>query len=320
MSETKTKQTVYEIVTARIIEQLEKGKVPWKQPWVHAGQPQNLITRKPYRGLNVMLLAMLGYAQNFYITEKQLEEIGAKPREGEIPHIVVYWLWPEKDAESVKPAKHKSPTLRYYRVFNVSQCTGILPSLIPNTERVNDPIENADRIVEEMPMPPEILHKEAVAYYAPDADYVNMPRMNTFKNSESYYSVLFHELIHSTGNEIRVGRPGITSKVIYGSETYSKEELIAEIGACYLQSFSGIEPEPTSNNIGYIQSWLKKLKDDNKFIVYAATAAQKAVDFILDRTWVKDDVEVTNGDIEAELTPTPVEKRKSTTKKKEKVA
>jgi len=134
-----------------------------------------------------------------------------------------------------------------------------------------------------MPLKPEIQIGGFQAYYHPVHDYINMPEMSAFIDSEHYYSVLFHELIHSTGHRSRLSRKEIIQKTNYGSVPYSIEELTAEIGACYLISLTGIVSlhRPFENNAAYIQGWLKKLKNDRKFIVYGSVQAQHAVDFIL---------------------------------------
>ena len=129
------KKDVYSIVTDRIIEQLEKGKIPWRKPWTEAGIPRNLISGKAYKGINVFLLASLGYAHNFFLTENQLGAIGATKKEDEIAHIVVFWKWKKDDEmddeenEKTQPSSPIKPIIRFYKVFNVAQCNGIQKSL-----------------------------------------------------------------------------------------------------------------------------------------------------------------------------------------------
>ena len=282
--ETTTEQRfyVYALVNNLIIEQVEKGTIPWQQPWTAAGLPQNLITKKPYRGINVWLLASLGYSQNYFLTYKQLKELGGTVKKGEKSCPVVYWKFEEKIDEKTEEVKKRS-LLRYYSVFNIVQCEGLPENRIPaQTESDLQPLAQCEMLIEGMPKCPPIVYQDHQACYYPLKDYVNMPPMGTFISSDSYYSVLFHELVHSTGHDSRLGRKGIVEITSFGSLTYSFEELIAELGACYLNSLTGISPKIFRNNAAYIQGWLRKFKDDKRFLISAAAHSQKAVDFILD--------------------------------------
>jgi antirestriction protein ArdC len=290
---TTAKRDVYAIVTERIIEKLERGVVPWRQPWHDAGLPQNLVTKRPYRGINVMLLASLGYERNFFLTSKQMSELGGVAKPNEKPQLVVYWNWQESKSNLNKEesneeggARKKVPFLRYYTVFNVAQCDGIPEALVPRaTVRNDSPIPACEAIVSGMPKRPEILHKELRAFYNPVVDVVNLPRRPYFRSDESYYATLFHELVHSTGHPSRLNRKGLNEMSEFGSEPYSFEELVAEIGACYLESHAGIAKAEFEQNVSYIKGWLKKFKDDKRFVVEAAALAQKASDFVLHSTY-----------------------------------
>ncbi|HEX5001776.1 MAG TPA: zincin-like metallopeptidase domain-containing protein [Bacteroidia bacterium] len=280
-TENGTQRDVYTIVTDRILKQLDKGVIPWHQPWASSGPPRNLITKRMYRGINLWLLLTFNYPKNFFITQKQLKDIGATPKEKETPALVVYWNWKEAKDETSGEVK-LIPFLRYYRVFNIDQCEGIPSEIVPEDyTRVNNPIAACEKVVLEMPIKPEIKHKENRAFYNPLEDWVNMPRMKFFENPESYYSVLFHELLHSTGHASRVGRKEILEMQEFGSEAYSIEELTAEMGSCYLQSHCGIVINEFENNASYINGWIGKLKNDKRFIIHASGKAQQAVDFIL---------------------------------------
>jgi antirestriction protein ArdC len=276
-----SKNDVYQIVTNKIIEQLEKGCVPWKRPWTAAGLPQNLITRKPYRGINVMLLVSCNYSQNFFLSAKQAQELGAKIKEGQKAQIVIYWKREEKKDEQTGEIKVES-LLRYYRVYNISQCEGLPEDKLPHVDMQNQPILNCEEIAEGMHKRPAIQQVEDAAYYHPIHDYVNMPPMKNFLHSEAYYSTLFHELVHSTGHTSRLNRKDLMQMKPFNSEKYSFEELVAEIGSSFLNSLTGIEQKEFQQNASYIQGWLGRLKNDKRLIVAASTMAQKAVDFILD--------------------------------------
>ena len=181
--------------------------------------------------------------------------------------------------------------LRYYRVFNVEQCEDLSHKRIKemqenHDEREFNPIEECEMVVEKMPKRPEISNGVARAWYHPNSDTINMPHQNSFDLDESYYGVLFHELSHSTGHTSRLERhkkDGCTHN--FGSQDYSKEELVAEMGSAFLCGHTGIEDKTLDNSASYIASWLKKLKDDKMLVVQAAAKAQKSTDYILGITW-----------------------------------
>ena len=276
------KKDVYQIVTDRIITHLENGVIPWKQPWSEWGVPKNLITKNTYRGINLLLLLSLGYERNFFLTSKQIAELGASVKEGQKPHIVVYWNWVEPKEECTQEVKGKKiPFLRYYLVYNVDQCEGIEEDKIPAPkEREFTPIAVCEDMVQNMPNLPTIRHKEQKAYYHPVDDFINLPKQKSFDNEDRYYATLFHELVHSTGHRSRLNRKGLLDMTPFGSEPYSFEELVAEIGASYLCFHAGIE-SPLEQQAAYIQGWLGVLKGDKRFILQASSFAQKATDYIL---------------------------------------
>jgi len=277
---TEKKQSVYEMVSTRFLKQLEKGSIPWQQPWTDAGPPQNLVSGRPYKGINVWLLSMLGYERNFFLTYDQVNALGGRVKKGEKSHIVVYWKSKEvKDNETHQMVKKSF--LMYYKVFNVAQCEGLEKDKIPLMPHPNDPIQACEDIVANMPSKPEIKNEATSAFYNPQHDYVNMPRMDQFYESDGYYFTLFHALIHSTGHSSRLNREEVMNFNNFGSEPFSMEALTAEIGACYLMSLTGIYIEDFKNNAAYIEGWIKKLQDDGRFIVFACSQAQRAVNFIL---------------------------------------
>jgi antirestriction protein ArdC len=269
---------VYALVTNRIIELLEAGTVPWRQPWTSKGVPRNLLTKRPYQGVNVLLLNALPFEHNLFLTWKQIKTIGASVNKGEKGHIVVFTKMIEVPEGTEMKKKF---FLRYYKVFNVAQTSGINAALLPPEDYVFDKITTCDLIVEGMPNPPMIMPGGEQASYTPGTDIVAMPPIKSFNGAEPYYSVLFHELIHSTGHESRLKRKEVVEKIVFGSESYSLEELVAEIGACYLKSYSGIMEKGFDNSVAYIQHWLEVFKNDKRMIVYASSKAQKAVDYIL---------------------------------------
>ena len=295
MSEqTTTTFDVYQIVTDRIIELLEAGTTPWKKPWVDAGLPCNLITRKPSRGINVFLLSSLEYEKNLFLTWQQVQECGGKVLKGEKGHVIIFYkkLVKENDETEDSGESHKTKQvslLRYYKVFNIAQCENIPESLIPEIgSKLLHPLQQCEEIMKHVPNPSRIQHKESEAYYHPELDYINMPRLKNFKSSEGYYGTLFHELIHSTGHKSRLNRKEVSGKIEFGTKDYSLEELTGEIGAAYLKSFAGIVDDDLKNSAAYINGWLEVLKKDKRFIFYASSRAQHAVDYILNRIENKD--------------------------------
>ena len=286
-----THKDVYKLVTDRIIEPLEKGTVPWQRPWRTAGIPRNAITGRPYKGLNALMLACLGYEQNLFLTYSQVnKELKGRIKQGEHGHVITWWKSNKPKEGEVQTEDKAKAYLRYYTVFNISQCEGIPEGfVIPQREEIELPA--CEDIVKNMPQCPEIKHKSHPAFYHPIDDFINMPKRNAFNSDAAYYSTLFHELVHSTGHYSRLRRKDLIEMSEFGSEPYSHEELVAEIGTCFLQSVTGIESE-FQNSAGYIQGWLSALKNDKRFILSASAMAQKAIDFILNIS-AEDEEEVT---------------------------
>lgn len=277
-------KSVYEMVTERIISQLEKGIIPWARPWtgVRSGA-YNRISKKPYSLLNQMLLQHDGE----YATFKQWQDLGGHVRKGEKSEIVCFWkIQPvEEEQEDGTKAVKQIPLLRYYNVFHISQVDGVEP--LPQEELNNDiqPIEKADRIIIDYVTREHINFQEKKsnkAFYSPSNDMVIVPLKEQYLNINEYYSTAFHELTHSTGHKARLDRLCNGTVAAFGSETYSKEELVAEIGSASLMNIIGIETVKSfENSSAYIQNWLQVLKNDVKFIISASSKAEKAVDYIL---------------------------------------
>ena len=281
--ESTSHRNVYQIVTEQIIRQLEQGVAPWRKPW-RTELPVNLVSGKPYRGLNVFLLGSQGYGSRYWLTFNQAAKLGGHIRKGERSSLVTFWhMGDEKITRDADGNERKSKPflLRYYRVFNVEQTEGITDKLglTGASPRVAD-LGHCEAIVSGMPNPPR-REQSSRAWYQPSIDTVGMPSKSLFSSGEEYYSTLFHELTHSTGHGTRVGREGIEQLNTFGSESYSKEELVAEMGAAMLCGLTGLAPKTLENSAAYLQSWLSVLKSDWRMVVTAASAAQKAVDYIL---------------------------------------
>lgn len=288
-------QDVYGKITARILTALQAGVVPWQQPWNGGeGAPRDLISGKPYRGLNVWLLVHRG-GSPFWLTYRQARQIGGYVKQGAKGETVLFWQFKARKRSDEGQAEDEQTTTgragyvvaRSYTVFNATQCE--LPEqwaarvkegqgeLGPERE----PIDACERIVAGMPGRPKINTGGDRAFYRPSMDEVTMPERERFAAQALYYSVLFHELTHATGHAGRLGRAGVTEAVGFGSTNYSKEELVAEMGAAFLCGVAGIENRTVDTSAAYIKGWLKKLKDDPKMVVLAASQAQRAADYIL---------------------------------------
>jgi antirestriction protein ArdC len=280
---------VYDAVNERIIEQLDKGIIPWRKEWKvtgHSSMPSNFATKRPYRGINIMLLACSEFSDSRWLTYKQAQAIGAQVRKGERGTPIVFWsMFGRESASSSGDAKaERIPFLRSYTVFNVEQCDGIAVDL-PFDLSVFEPIPAAQAIVDGYLTRSDIrLRNGGVrAYYSPSLDYIQMPLQTAFDSPDSYYSTLFHECGHSTGHRSRLDRKFDPSQH-FGSVEYSKEELVAEFSAAYLCASVGISNERVeTNHVAYIQGWLKALKNDKTLLVSAAQKAQRAADLISDR-------------------------------------
>ncbi|MBI2449462.1 DUF1738 domain-containing protein [Candidatus Pacearchaeota archaeon] len=186
-------RNVYQIITDRIISKLEEGTVPWHRPWGVRGIPRSLVSGKEYRGINSFVLSSAGYEALYWLSYKQAKERRGFVKKGQQGYPCVYWNWLEMKDEETNEIK-KVPFLRYYTVFNVEQCENIEYPKGDGLEFLFDPIEHCERIVGEMPNPPSIRQGGSRARYIPIKDTIEMPRPESFETSESYYSVLFHEL------------------------------------------------------------------------------------------------------------------------------
>jgi antirestriction protein ArdC len=274
--------SVYEIVTEKIIKQLESGVAPWRKPWT-CQSPANLIAQKEYRGLNVLTLASQGFPSRFWLTFNQASKLGGKIRKGEKSSPVIFWnVGEERETTTADGTKESSRPflLRYYSVFNFSQTEGIdIPASLLQETRTNDPIETCEQIVASMPNPPAFQQSDK-AWYSPSNDVVGMPARGLFHSSEEFYATEFHELGHSTGHPKHLHRENFDNPVSFGSESYSKEELIAEMTAAMLCGIAGIEQITLENSASYLKTWIARLKCDSRLLVSAASQAQKAADFI----------------------------------------
>lgn len=269
---------VYEMVTERIIEQLEKGVIPWRKTW-RGSEPINYVSRKRYNGINLMLLPFGGE----WLTFKQAKDSGGTVKRGEKSSMIVFYKTMER--ENDEGEKEIFPFLQYSNLFHLSQCENIesrLEPIICNPDI--EPIQAAQNILDGYISRSGVTVSHVKggtrASYNPVSDTITLPEMGQFESAEEYYSTAYHEASHSSGHKSRLNRDIGTSK--FGSVNYSREELIAEIAACILMNAAGIErPYTFENSAAYIKNWIGVLKEDAKAIVSASGKASKAADLIL---------------------------------------
>lgn len=313
-----SQQDIYDSVTEMMINTIEKvGHLPWQKEWQVNGNDvaRNYVSKKAYTGINFLMLnfeqikdengkdyiAPIEFIQPYYLTFKQIEAAGAKLKKGSKSSKVFYYTLIfnyKKDSleiktsdkvkfsefvtenniskEDLKENAYKIPVIKYYNVFRADDCTGLKFPKLPERPKV-EPIETAQDIIDHYPNPPKYTFGGDRAVYYPGLDKVNMPVIEDFDRPASYYSTYFHECIHSTGHEKRLKR---------FDDTYAFEELIAELGAVYLCSEAGILFSTRENSAKYLKFWngklVKAMKNDNRFFLKAAAAAQKGANHILD--------------------------------------
>lgn len=324
LGQTITPEDIYQKVTDLVLEAIEKyGDLPWRQGWksidTYGLSATNFISKKPYRGINSVLLNFIlpalrkrNWENPYFLTFKQIQEKGGKLKKGSKGYLVVYFsvlhkykgkkitereYWKKRKECDSAPNQgteewfekcrdlERIPFLKYYKVFNGDDIEGI-DFKLQKVEPKNDAqkIETAEAIIKAYSKGPQIGHAGDRAFYSPAQDRIQMPPQAAFDKPQEYYSTLFHECIHSTGHHTRLDR-NMTGK--FGTKDYAFEELIAEMGANYLNAEAGILYYTMKNSASYLKGWSKKLKDemskDNRFFFRACSSAQEAADFILDR-------------------------------------
>ena len=271
---------IYQMITDRMITEMEHGEIPWKKPWMALGKAISHTTGKPYSLLNQMLLGRPGE----WLTFNQAQQEGGNVRKGEKAKMVVFWKWLEKEDDKTGE-KTEVPYLRYYNVFHIDQCEGIKAKHMQTNVNPASPNETAEAIIA------DYIQREGIsveyregdsAYYDPARDRIVIPLISQFTETAEYYGTYLHECVHSSGHVKRLARIDTTAN--FGSENYSKEELVAEIGSAALVLHCGMETANSfRNSTAYVANWLQALKNDKKFIVSAASKADKAIDYILNR-------------------------------------
>ena len=290
-------------ITANMIEAVERRReadpnmiAPWKRTWNGTeGVQRNMATGHAYRGGNVFMTMVQGYASPLWLTRKQLTKIGGaikRTAEDKQERYTPIYFWKFASAEE-KAAGKNYAYVRFYQVWNTDQIDGIADRVAkiltpdPNKPVVN-PIAAAEDLWAKWLGKPEVTHGGNRACYSPSMDRINIARMADFDGAEDYYRTLFHEGGHGTGHDKRLGRPGVVNPIRFASHEYSEEELIAEMTAAMLASACGIaSPEADANSAAYLDHWLAKLSKNPEWLIHAGGQAQKAADMVMGITWEK---------------------------------
>ena len=282
---------VYQIVTDRIIELLERGTIPWRKNWsAGSGMPRNMVSKKEYRGVNIFILSSSNYSSPYWLTYKQATDLGGHVKKGEKSTPVIFWKMLDKhDQEDDAKTTGRIPMLRQYHLFSAEQCENVpIPPDPEETVNPFTPIERAEQIIKGYKNPPSIHYGGNRAFYRPSEDRVQMPHEHTFNTSEDFYAVLAHELSHSTGAKHRLARKEVMERNEFGSEDYSSEEICAELSASMLCAVAGISNETIEMSASYIKGWLSVLRQDKKAIIIASARAQASADHILGKTFTEE--------------------------------
>ena len=271
-------EAIYEKITTKLIEQMEQGVAPWSKPWTSKGgvMPSNLVSKKPYRGINAMITMFSAFESPYWLTFKQAKTLGGNIKKGSKGTSVFFYSRVVKNKG--KADEDTFFMAKGYTIFNVEQTEGLekyIPKVVDTEGLDFSPIEEAQKLILNYDV--SIKHSNEGAYYSPTQDFVNMPHKESFVGEEEYYSTLFHELTHSTGHKSRLDRLEPTS---FGSHKYAQEELVAEFGACFMSAMCGIAHKVTDNSVAYLQHWAKVCKANPKMLIQASSKAQKAVDLI----------------------------------------
>jgi len=288
-----SRETAYDRVNAAILAALEKGIAPWTQPWLIQGQ-RNATTNRPYRGINPMTLAAIqaarGYEDSRWLTYKQAQTIGGHVKKGAKSAPVVFGktsTWSKKvtNEDGTESEEQRGGFMwRMFYVFSVEEIEGV--NWEKGTSRTPEEIPTASAIWDGYAGRPSMVHGGDRAYYSPLGDRIQMPPRKSFITDSHYYETLFHEAAHSTGHKDRLGRLGSVENLPrFGSEDYSREELVAEMTAAFLMGTANLDaPQMIQQSAAYLSSWAKKIKDDPRMLLTAGAQAQKAADYILGAT------------------------------------
>lgn len=291
MTNAQNPRDLYQTITDRVVASIEAGAPNFEMPWhskAASTLPVNVLTKKAYRGVNILSLWVsqiaCGFRTSTWGTYKQWQERGAQVRKGEKSSLVIFYKELEREVENRESGESEMGKLLIARAsfaFNADQVDGYTAPELPVLEDKTEVIAHAERFVQTTGA--TVNHGGGSAYYRPSTDTIQMPERNVFigtKTStptEAYYSTLLHELTHWTSHESRVNR-NLSKR--FGDESYAMEELVAEFGAAFLCANLGISLEPRADHAAYLDHWLKVMKADKKALFTAASKASEAVDFL----------------------------------------
>ena len=280
---------IAQLITDRIISELEKGATPWVKPWRRLkgqpgeGMPFNPVSGTLYRGMTHIWLSMMqgAYATPYWLTFKQAQAMGGTIKAGEKGTPVVYWNVNRKETTGDNGEKVTSAYafIKHYFVFNVAQCEGLDLCIEAQPEPIPASFDQSPAVmalIDKLALKGGLHHGGDSAFFRPSTDSINMPPLAAFNDAGQYHATLLHESIHATGHDSRLKR---LTPARFGSEEYAYEELVAELGAAMLCAKLGIDGD--LRHAGYIESWLKALRNDKKFIISAAGKAQAALDWLM---------------------------------------
>ncbi|MBN9693287.1 MAG: DUF1738 domain-containing protein [Verrucomicrobia bacterium] len=285
--------TIYQTITDRILAQLENGHAPWHRTW-QTGLPASLSTGREYRGINILALSLSDYSSRFWLTFREALRLGGHVRKGEKATPVVYWKW--RTQIELEAAKQKGERVARCipftsSVFNLDQIEGVERPKNDVLHHGHERLEIADQLLGVMPNKPEVSHGlgNQPAYHG-DTDRVLLPHLSQFESADAYFATLFHELCHATGHQTRLDR--FSREGGSRIEKYSFEELVAEIGAAFLCGFCGIRnPGIEQLQESYVAGWARVFQKNSRILLRAASAAQKAADYIRGKVPVETDGE-----------------------------
>lgn len=280
----------YQEITNQIVSSIEKGGyLPWRKPWsVDAGfsLARNIISNKRYRGINQVLLSCSKYEDPRWATFNQVRGLGGKVKKGEKGTSICLYNFAQTQTQPDELGTETQiitqPYLKFFTVFNAEQCE--IPHLKPLPQPLNHDVDLQRGLgfVAQMPNKPDVRTGGTRAFYSPTEDYVGMPELDRFESVSMYLSTLYHEFAHSTGHLSRLGRFKPNSILLFGSQDYAFEELVAELASTFLCQEIGIK-NSLENHVAYLDNWLERFKADTRYIFRASFKAQRAVDFILNR-------------------------------------
>lgn len=303
------KKDVYQIITDKVIEGVKEKGLQWFKTWNGTDctdVPISYTTKKAYKGINHLLLSWdmerYDYEDNEFITINQAKKLGGTIKKGSKRSMIVFYNVSFKDTDTKKYYRNEKElekagldkhapniqsffTPRYYNVFNVSCFDGLPKTKKKDKEKalegtIFNKIDKAEDVWNGYVNSPKLSHRGDKAFYRPSTDSITMPKQTSFNTSDDYYKVLFHEAIHSTGHENRLKRSGVMGVARFGDDEYSKEELVAELGAMFLENITGIKSKE-NNSQAYINGWLERLENNPKWIINASSQSQRAVEHIL---------------------------------------